>query len=463
MAKATTPTDKSKWIIDVAQTATPSGNKISVAAKTLTIPTSGKYIDRDIEVDIAAAESTIAAGAIKANAPTVTSGSASQAATGFTKSTSATDYYVTLSTTAGTAKSNAGVQTDGYVTTDKTAQSATATSVSVSGNGDKLYIPTNTISASTTDLTAPSVAVSGAATGMETSSSATSYYVTVSGSGTNGSVKGKATAGATTGIVPASTTATQATATTITPGITGSGDKVYIKAATLSNTKGTGTYAENTTVSIPSGGALYINAGYMPNTYITLDQILDGKADTAGSILDSKIASGYVMYDVDGVKHTGSMANVTPTFSGKTVSWEEGFVSSGSLSAADGSIKLGSTVKTGDFTVNSAAADQTITVTEGYLPGTVITVKGSSAGDAATLNASGTASASMSAITLGAVNETAWTIPVTGSATISGTANAGTATSGYATAGTTKATGSVTGTASLSTTLSVYDGTFNIV
>jgi len=67
---------------------------------------------------------------------------------------------------------------------------------------------------------------------MATSSSATSYYVTVTGTGTDGSVKGKATAGSTTGIVAANATNTSS-ASTITPTITGSGGKVYIKAAAI--------------------------------------------------------------------------------------------------------------------------------------------------------------------------------------------------------------------------------------
>lgn len=71
-----------------------------------------------------------------------TAGSASMSATGVHTSTSATDYYITLSTTAGSAKGTATVGTAGWV--NKGSTSSSATSVSVNGDGTKLYLVTYT-------------------------------------------------------------------------------------------------------------------------------------------------------------------------------------------------------------------------------------------------------------------------------------------------------------------------------
>lgn len=98
----------------------------------------------------------------------------------------------------------------------------------------------------------------------------------------------------------------------------------YVVAATVRTTAVDGeTYSETrdngSELIVPSGGALYINEGYIKNTKITLDEMLGGKADTA-AIADNKVAAGYIVYDADGVKHTGSMQDATCTFSGGTTS-----------------------------------------------------------------------------------------------------------------------------------------------
>lgn len=72
-------------------------------------------------------------------------------------------------------------------------------------------------------------------------------------------------------------------------------------------------YTENTSVVVPSQGYLKINAGYIGNTVIGLDQMLDGKADTAGTAA-GQILTGYVAYDVDGKKLTGTMVDNTNNF-----------------------------------------------------------------------------------------------------------------------------------------------------
>lgn len=86
-----------------------------------------------------------------------------------------------------------------------------------------------------------------------------------------------------------------------------------INASVLDNKAATGvTYTENTSVIIPSEGALYISEGYIPATYITLDQMLDGKTDTAGTA-EGDLRTGKVAYDVNGKKLTGNMGNATVT------------------------------------------------------------------------------------------------------------------------------------------------------
>ena len=69
----------------------------------------------------------------------VTNGSASMTATGVSTTTSS-NCYVTLSTTAGSAKGTATIGTGGYITAGSKESS---TSVSVNGNGTKLYLAIN--------------------------------------------------------------------------------------------------------------------------------------------------------------------------------------------------------------------------------------------------------------------------------------------------------------------------------
>ena len=68
-----------------------------------------------------------------------TNGSASMTATGVSTTTSS-NCYVTLSTTAGSAKGTASIGTGGYITAGSKESS---TSVSVNGNGTKLYLAIN--------------------------------------------------------------------------------------------------------------------------------------------------------------------------------------------------------------------------------------------------------------------------------------------------------------------------------
>lgn len=92
-----------------------------------------------------------------------------------------------------------------------------------------------------------------------------------------------------------------------------------VQAGSLNNAATSGvTYTENTAAStvIPAEGALYINAGWIGNTKITLGHLIPdpetGKANSGAA----EMRSGYVAWDGDGKKIVGTMANVTPSFTG---------------------------------------------------------------------------------------------------------------------------------------------------
>ena len=147
--------------------ASKSSANVTHSGKTVTIPAGyyGSQVTHDIDT-----------GTVVASVSSNTSGSASVAATGFTASETATDYYVTLSTSAGSVKAQAAGGTAGYVTSSTTNETA-ATSVSVSGNGTKLYIPTGSASTPATTITATPV-ISVDASGLITASVSASKSVT---------------------------------------------------------------------------------------------------------------------------------------------------------------------------------------------------------------------------------------------------------------------------------------------
>lgn len=83
--------------------------------------------------------------------------------------------------------------------------------------------------------------------------------------------------------------------------------KIPIVSSSLGNAAKAGVaYTENTSVIIPSEGALYIEEGYLPATKITLDQMLEGNADQA-AIGEANILANKIAYDVDGKKLVGTM------------------------------------------------------------------------------------------------------------------------------------------------------------
>lgn len=449
MAQATTPTDKSKWVITPSLDTT--GSKIT--SSKITIPTAGKFIDRDIEIE--AQETSIDAGEIKANAPTVTSGSASAAPTGFEASADATDYYVTVSTTAGSAKSNAGVQTAGYVVTSQTAQSSPATTVSVTGDGTKVYIPTADVTASVNSLTQPQVATTTSTTGIKTSTTDTGFSVTVTNAETNGSVKAKAD-GTGIGMISGSTTKTSE-ASTINPVTTIDAvdqltKTINIQAAGTSKTDGTAT----ATTSVSGMATTTTNTGYSvtatASTTAATASVTEGYTTgvTATTAAAEKTETKYIKAanftneGTSGVTYTDVSSSTPALASGDYLYINEGYTPARKISLAklvpdDANITVDVQGKNSFLYKDYTAYDKDGKLVTGSMQD-------------ATLGASGTASAT---VTIGApsYNSTSGKFDVSASGTISGTASASTTATGYAVQGTTTATGDISGSASGSTTL----------
>lgn len=171
-----------------------------------------------------------------------TSGTVSRAAV------SATAGYTSAKTVSAAATDTVNVSSNsktGYVKLAKATFELSGTNIiakntsandSIGGSG---YIKAGEIaytlkSGTTTptvdSLTAPKVAITATPSGITTATSG-SYYITVTGTPTNGSVKAKATV--TEGYQTAGTKTSAAS--TITPTVTGSGTKVYIKAGSVSH------------------------------------------------------------------------------------------------------------------------------------------------------------------------------------------------------------------------------------
>lgn len=87
-----------------------------------------------------------------------------------------------------------------------------------------------------------------------------------------------------------------------------------VKSGSITQTQGnTGNYAQNSSVTLGSGGSIYINEGWLPNTQISLDSLLP---DEENMIIVDAIRDGYHGWDDTGVKIVGTMPDVNPEFQG---------------------------------------------------------------------------------------------------------------------------------------------------
>lgn len=375
----------------------------------VTLNTAGTFVDRNIEVDITANATD---GAIKANAPTVTAGSASMAATGFTADSATTSpYYVTLSTTKGTAKSNAGVETAGYVNTTDTDQSAAA-DVDVSGNGNKLYIKNGSVSATAPTVTAGSASME--ATGVETASSS-SHYITLST--TKGTAKSNASA--TEGYVAAATP--QSAAADV--AVSGNGDKIYIKDASFTNTASDPSTYPTIDDEFPvliSESYLFIEPGYVNKGKVSLAKLVPDGANVPAAGVNWMLKD-YSAYDNDGKLIAGTI---------ETKGKDDLQVAGATVVAMPGyyPTPTAATVAKGELSVSNSATSASVTVdptTAFYIPSPV--------------------------------NQ----FTMSGSGSVVGTMTADVATAGYVTPSD-KVTGDISGTASASVNLDIITGTTEI-
>ena len=118
---------------------------VTITANSLASQTPGTAVAADIRSNKTAwvggtsVTGTMPDGTYSASV-SATNGSASMSATGVSTTTSSS-CYVTLSTSAGSAKGTATIGTGGYITAG--SKESSPTSVSVNGNGTKLYLAIN--------------------------------------------------------------------------------------------------------------------------------------------------------------------------------------------------------------------------------------------------------------------------------------------------------------------------------
>lgn len=270
--------------------------------KTVKLATAGTYVDENIWVSATAkAPEAATLGASATGSATITSATVGTKANGAYPITGSADISGTASATTTKA---------GYAASSLTGSGSTTGTANLDAS---IPAAAATVTFGAT-AASPTIALD-TATATKSTAKVGTITTTKPGSGAYVAVKAtapKTTLSATTKSVTTAGylgDAAEITASAATTAKTGSTYYVPVTAGSLANSATNGTtYAENTTVSIPSEGALYINEGYYPATMITLDQILDGKADTAGVGTDDVI-SGAVVYDVDGKKLTGTMKN----------------------------------------------------------------------------------------------------------------------------------------------------------
>jgi len=213
-------------------------------------------------------------------------------------------------------------------------------------------------------------------------------------------------------------------------------------SGSLNNAATTGvTYTESTdaTTVIPAEGALYINAGYIPNTKILLSHLIpdDANYTNAGS---GQIRSGYEAYSPDGKKLIGTIADVTPKFTGGTAS----------LTGTSNAISTNMTTATsGDYYIDATAKAKATR--------TAVTYNGAATGY---INvASGTSASAANTSAEGSISATRIYVPTATSSVTNGTANA-TANAGTASVKTNpSASASLTRTGNIGSTTAPTSGT----
>lgn len=327
---------------------------------------------------------TIGNGTVVASVSSNSAGSASMAATGFTASPSTTDYYVTLSTSAGSVKAKATGGTAGYVTSSTTNETA-ATSVAVNGNNTKLYIPAAAIVGSSTNATATTTVEPG----------------TVSIANNTTSVSGK--------------TRIDAAPATGTSGI--STYYIAVKATAAANTTGT-------TSSISgSGSATVTTAGYAPSN-LTGSVSVSGTATAKTSAKDSSVY--YIPLASAAISASGT-ASATTTVAPGTVSVAKQSTPSGVTNAASGDATT-TAPSSGVYVAVKATAAANTTGTTSSISGTASATCGTAGWAATTLTGSGSVTGTATAKTSAKDSSVTYVPITTATPAFKGGAVSGTAT-----------------------------------
>lgn len=352
MSNANKSEDNTKWLIS-ANLGTVTSADIT---KTISLTTKDTYVDKNIEISVTAKAPSAATLAASGTASATISSGAVGAKSG-------TNYPITGSATiSGTATAN--TTTSGYATKDVTKATG-----SISGTANL-----------NANIPAADAAVTGSATVKPNSMTASNGNAKIASEAvttapTSGYYIGAYAATKASTPITQTKTLTSAGYLGTTDEITasgsvtgGNGSQYYIPIQVGSldvsalNVKTTSNalkdYTENTSVAIPSEGSLLIKEGYYPNTFVSLDQLLNGRDEdkqiAATGTLDS-LRTGSVAWTEDGKKVSGAMANAE--------------VKSGTLSHTLGAPTYNSTTLKFDQSCTVTGAAPTVT-TAGYISST---------------------------------------------------------------------------------------------
>ena len=320
----------------ISRTAKPTADKwvdAASGAATTTKPTSGAYVlvssaanttsvtcsptvtseGYGTSTQFDGTSATISAGAnasaatyVPIKAGTVTSGTASITSTSIAYNSSTGKYSIT-----GSADVSAPTFTEGYIASNVGTKNAKTGGAQLNGTLNKIAIQANlsgtgTKTPSITKNSNTNIAEAGAAT---TTQPADGYYVAVSSAANTGTVAATATV---TSAGYGTTTSGQYTTTpssNLTVGAAASAvTYIPISGATFANAATSGTTYTDISNSAPvlvSGDYLYINAGYVENSKISLAQLVPDGA--SASLTGDYILSGYSAYDNNGALVAGTI------------------------------------------------------------------------------------------------------------------------------------------------------------
>lgn len=260
---------------------------------------------------VGAAQSDIYYIPIKAG--TITSGTATISSATYTYNATSGKFDV-----SGSADVSAPTFTEGYIASSVGTKNVKSNGATLSATVDKIAIQANlsgtgTKAPSITKNSNTNIPQAGTATTTQPSSG---YYIAVSSAANTEIVQATATVvtagyGTTTSgqytTTPSSSLTVGAAASSVT--------YVPITQATFANSATSGTTYNDISSTAPvlvSGDYLYINAGYMPATKISLARLIPDATDTNAAA--AYILAGYTAFDNDGALIVGTMQTYDGTY-----------------------------------------------------------------------------------------------------------------------------------------------------